>query len=82
MKRQGGKTYAQRSLFRLWSEYKYHIVFIPKYRKRMLYGRVKKHVEEEVKEMSRQRGNELVEAHLIPDRIHMCLNVSKHTAQA
>ena len=56
-------------------ECKYHIVIIPKYRKRMLYGRVKKHVGEVIREVCRQRGIELVEGHLMPDHIHMCVSI-------
>ena len=61
-------------------ECKYHIVIIPKYRKRVLYGRVKKHVGEVIKEVCRQRGIELVEGHLMPDHIHMCVSIPpKHS---
>ena len=61
-------------------ECKYHIVIIPKYRKRMLYGKVKKHVEEVIKEVCRQRGIELVEGHLMPDHIHLCVSIPpKHS---
>ena len=59
---------------------KYHIVIIPKYRKRMLYGKLKKHVGEVIKEVCRQRGIELVEGHLMPDHIHMCVSIPpKHS---
>ncbi len=61
-------------------ECKYHIVIIPKYRKRMLYGRLKKHVGEVIREVCRQRGIELVEGHLMPDHIHMCVSIPpKHS---
>jgi putative transposase len=61
-------------------ECKYHIVIIPKYRKRVLYGRVKKHVGEVIREVCRQRGIELVEGHLMPDHIHMCVSIPpKHS---
>ena len=61
-------------------ECKYHIVIIPKYRKRMLYGKVKKHVGEVIKEVCRQRGIELIEGHLMPDHIHMCVSIPpKHS---
>jgi len=56
-------------------ECKYHIVIIPKYRKRMLYGKLKKHVGEVIREVCRQRGIELVEGHLMPDHIHMCVSI-------
>jgi putative transposase len=61
-------------------ECKYHIVIIPKYRKRVLYGKLKKHVGEVIKEVCRQRGIELVEGHLMPDHIHMCVSIPpKHS---
>ncbi len=56
-------------------ECEYHIVIIPKYRKRMLYGKLKKHVGEVIREVCRQRGIELVEGHLMPDHIHMCVSI-------
>ena len=61
-------------------ECKYHVVIIPKYRKRVLYGKLKKHVGEVIKEVCRQRGIELIEGHLMPDHIHMCLSIPpKHS---
>ena len=61
-------------------ECKYHIVIIPKYRKRILYGKLKKHVGEVIREVCRQRGIELVEGHLMPDHIHMCVSIPpKHS---
>ena len=61
-------------------ECKYHIVIIPKYRKRVLYGKLKKHVGEVIREVCRQRGIELVEGHLMPDHIHMCVSIPpKHS---
>ena len=54
---------------------KYHVVIIPKYRKRKLYGEVRKHVGEVIRDLCRQRGIEMVEEHLMPDHIHMCLSI-------
>jgi putative transposase len=54
---------------------KYHIVIIPKFRKRVLYGRFRKRAGEVVRELCRQRGIEVVEGHLMPDHIHMCLSI-------
>ena len=46
----------------------------------MLYGKVKKHVGEVIREVCRQRGIELVEGHLMPDHIHMCVSIPpKHS---
>lgn len=54
---------------------KYHVVIIPKYRKRKLYGELRKHVGEVIRELCRQRGIGFVEGHLMPDHIHMCLSI-------
>jgi putative transposase len=59
---------------------KYHVVIIPKYRKRKLYGKVRKHVGEVLREVCRQRGIAVVEGHVMPDHIHMCLSIPpKHS---
>ena len=54
---------------------KYHIVIIPKYRKRKLYGQFRKRVGEVIRDLCRQRGIEMLEGHLMPDHIHMCLSI-------
>jgi putative transposase len=54
---------------------KYHIVIVPKYRKKVLYGRVRRKVGEILRELCRQRGVEFVEGSLSSDHIHMCLNI-------
>ena len=54
---------------------KYHVVIIPKYRKRNLYGKFKRHVGEIIKDLCRQRGIELLEGNLKADHVHMCLSI-------
>ena len=54
---------------------KYHVVFVPKYRKKSLYGKVRKRVGDILQDLCRQRGVELLEGHLMPDHVHMCLSV-------
>jgi putative transposase len=56
-------------------ECKYHVVIVPKYRKRVLYGRVRKWVGEILKDLCGQRNVELLEGHLCPDHVHMCLRI-------
>jgi len=51
------------------------VVIVPKYRKRKLYGKFRKTVGDIIKDLCRQRGVELLEGHLMPDHIHMCLSV-------
>ena len=54
---------------------KYHIVIVPKYRKRKLYGKFKRHVGEILKDLAKQRGIEIVEGNLRPNHVHMCISV-------
>ncbi len=54
---------------------KYHVVIVPKYRKKKLYGRIRTGVGEIVRELCRQKRVELLEGHLMPDHVHMCISV-------
>ena len=54
---------------------KYHIVIVPKYRRKKLYGKFRRRVGEILQDLCRQRGVALLEGHLMPDHIHMCLKV-------
>ena len=56
-------------------ECKYHLVWVPKYRRKALYGRVRRRFGEVIKELCRQRGVELVEGHAMVDHVHLCLSV-------
>ena len=54
---------------------KYHVVIVPKYRQRVLYGSIKRKVGEILKDLCRHRGIGLLEGHAMPDHIHMCLSI-------
>ena len=54
---------------------KFHVVIVPKYRKRVLYGKTRKRVGEVIRDLCRQRGVDLLEGHLQMDHVHMCLRV-------
>ena len=56
-------------------ECKYHVVIIPKYRRKVLYGRLRKKVAVILRELCRQKGIELVEGKLMSDHVHMCLSI-------
>ena len=56
-------------------ECKYHVVIIPKYRRKVLYGRMRKEVGAILRDLCRQRGIEMLEGHLLPDHLHMCLSI-------
>jgi putative transposase len=54
---------------------KYHVVFIPKCRKKAIYGALRKHLGEIFRELAQQRECDVVEGHLMQDHVHMCLSV-------
>ena len=54
---------------------KYHVVIIPKYRRKVLYGKLRRQVGAILRELCRQKGVELVEGKAMPDHIHMCLSI-------
>jgi putative transposase len=54
---------------------KYHIVFIPKKRKKLIYGDLRKHLGEVFHELARQKGVEILEGHLMRDHVHICLSI-------
>ena len=54
---------------------KYHVVIVPKYRKKVRYARLRPKVRDILKELCRQRGVELVEGGLRSDHVHMCLSI-------
>jgi putative transposase len=50
-------------------------MIIPKFRRRVIYGKVRKRIGEIIRDLCRQKRIELLEGHLMPDHIHMCLSV-------
>ncbi len=54
---------------------KYHIVFSPKYRKKAMYGSLRKGVGRILRELCKQTGVELVEGHAMSDHVHVCLSI-------
>ena len=64
-----------RSLAHTKWECKYHIVFVPKYRKKALYGKTRRRIGEILRELCRHKDVTLLEGHTMPDHIHMCLSI-------
>ena len=56
---------------------KYHIVFIPKRRKKKVFGvlRRHRHLGQIFKELAQHKESQVVEGHLMPDHVHMCLSI-------
>jgi len=54
---------------------KYHIVFVPKYRRKIMYGRTRRQTGNILRQLCRQNGVEIIEWHAMPDPIHMVLSI-------
>ena len=54
---------------------RYHVVFVPKYRKKSIYGTLRKDIGKIFRELCRQYGVELVEGYAMKDHIHMLLMI-------
>lgn len=56
-------------------DYKYHIVFIPKCRRKLLYGNLRQHLGEIFRKLASQKESRTEEGHLMPDHVHMMISI-------
>ena len=54
---------------------KYHVVFIPKYRRKKIFGTVRQQLGEIFHELAKQKESQIVEGHLMADHVHMCISI-------
>ena len=54
---------------------KYHIVFAPKYRRQIIYGKIKMDVGKIIRTLCEQKGVEIIEANACKDHIHMLVSI-------
>ncbi len=54
---------------------KYHIVFIPKRRRKAMFGNLRKHLGAIFHELARQKECQIIEGHLMPDHVHICISI-------
>ena len=54
---------------------KYHVVFIPKYRRKRISGTLRQHLGEIFRELAKQKESRIVEGHLMADHVHMCISI-------
>ena len=60
----------------------YHIVFAPKYRRKEIYGQLKKDIGEILRKLCEQKGAEIIEAEACIDHIHMIVSIPPHISIA
>ena len=63
-------------------ECKYHVVFIPKYRRQVLFGQIRRQLGEVFHRLAGQRESRIEEGHVMSDHVHMMLSVSPKYAVA
>ena len=54
---------------------KYHIVFIPKYRRKEIYGKLRSDIGQIIRQLCSYKDVEIMEAHAMPDHIHMLVRI-------
>ena len=63
-------------------ECKYHVVFIPKYRRKALYGQLRKHLGGVFRRLAEQKECRVEEGHLMVDHVHMLVSIPPKYAVA
>lgn len=61
---------------------KFHVVFVPKRRRKTLFGNIRKKLGPIFHELARQKECRIVEGHLSPDHVHMCIEIPPKHAVA
>jgi len=56
-------------------ECKYHVIFIPKYRRKALYGQLRRYLGELFRKLAEQKESRIEEGHLMPDHVHMMIAI-------
>jgi putative transposase len=61
---------------------KYHVIFVPKYRRKVLYGDIRKFLGPVFHELARQKECRIIEGHMPRDHVHMCIEIPPKYAVA
>ena len=54
---------------------RYHVVFVPKYRKRAIFGNLRKEIGKILRDLCVEHEIELIEGHAMPDHVHLLLSI-------
>lgn len=54
---------------------KYHIVFTPKYRRKIIFAQLRESIKEILQCLCKYKGVEILEGHLMPDHVHMLVSI-------
>jgi putative transposase len=56
-------------------ECKYHVIFIPKYRRKVIFGNLRGSIGQILRDLCNQKGIDLLEGHAMNDHVHLCLSI-------
>jgi putative transposase len=56
-------------------ECKYHVIFIPKYRRKVIFGGIRTSIGQILRDLCDQKGIALLEGHAMNDHVHLCLSI-------
>ena len=54
---------------------KYHLVFTPKYRRKIIYNEIRADSRDIIKDLCKWKGVEILEGHMMPDHVHLLLSI-------
>ena len=54
---------------------KYHIIFTPKYRRKIIYNKYRESIRDIIKSLCSYKGIEILEGHIMPDHVHLLLSI-------
>ena len=60
----------------------FHVTWIPKYRKKKIYGQLRNHLGKTLRELAKQKECEILEGHLMSDHVHMLISIPPKYAVA
>ena len=60
----------------------FHLTWIPKYRKKKIYGQIRQYLGDVLRDLARQKECKVLEGHLMPDHVHMLISIPPKYAVA
>jgi len=63
-------------------ECKYHVVFLPKFRRKVLYGQLRQYLGEVFRRLAEQKESRIEEGHLLADHVHIMISIPPKYAVA
>lgn len=56
-------------------ECKYRVIFIPKYRRKMIFGKLRAAIGQLLRDLCKQKGIGVLEGHAVSNHVHLCLSI-------